>query len=1185
MFRKLVILILVLGIVGAAQAVVTNPEGFEGYAPGPWSPTEAVQGWWLDRGDPMEPNILATGSHDGSQALEVNAPDAGDGRGYWYATLPASGTMTFSIDMKMSALGATWGQGRFWIMLQPGLNGGSYSGFIFERNDGSGFRQIQLISDLSPAGVEFPGKTSLTNADYLDTWYTFDIQMDFGAGTMRGRFGPVGGPMNAWSETIPVNTVEAVTGELLALNGTFVMDNLVLTANPTGDRYEKASIISPSNSELVIPAATLEWEAGLFAATHELYLGTDYNEVSDANASVHPGVTYVDVNTAVTYDPDPDMTFNTVYYWRVDEVNGPNTVKGDVWTFTVLDSSTVIGAVNPEPFERYGVTDNWIPTAILDGWNFWDTGSPDQVQKLDPNYGIDGNGLAVIAPDAGNGFGTWSTSDDIIATPLHRLETSFKLVAGGSSGDQCRLIIGNSGQSTWNYNLYAEITPEPAFQKGIRLDGATGEKLLPFGYLIERGIWYDLQIEMNYIADTVRARYAIAGEPFYGWSEAAIMRDDTQYSDIDFVFNGEVHLDELSNGPIFIAYDPSPEDTAENIPENVELSWTKGILAVQHKVYFGTEAGNLLLVTDVTQPQDACSYDPPGDFDLNKTYYWRVDEVNGAYTWTGDEWSFTVASYHVIDDFESYQGGFLLDDKVTVNPDGIRVTWKDGWSLDDDVTDTGSNIYYILDTHCMNGSGGRPDYDIPVHGGEKMMIVDYNNSGSNKLNNLKPDKNCPVYPQTGINGSSYFSKIVRDIPALKQDFASGMVMLNLSFYGDPGNDLEPLSIILKDTDANYAKLLYNSDANDIKLAQWTAWDIFLTDFTAANAALNLNSIERIIILIGDEGAASPGGTGLICFDDIRISPPSCRPDRAKNIGDLNADCVVDNKDVFIMVSDWLLYDSTRSVVLSGVAPTSAPIGHWKLDEAGGTVADDNSVNNNDGQFAGGVTWDPAGGVLNGTAVFDGTEPEGIVIGVDPNFFNNNITNALTLTAWIRTDPEISDGSLILSKGDNTQYGILNFKGSLYFQTLFDGPDGNDIRVDVSGGTIADNQWHHIAGVLNDANNDAAIYIDGDLIARKAIDPGTLALSLNKTPYRLCIGGDEKWALGAWTGMIDDARVYDYGLPADQVMYIATDAPAGVYQSLLSPANIYDSEAKNNKWINLRDFVILADKWLDELLWP
>ncbi|MBN1509406.1 MAG: discoidin domain-containing protein [Sedimentisphaerales bacterium] len=92
----------------------------------------------------------------------------------------------------------------------------------------------------------------------------------------------------------------------------------------------------------------------------------------------------------------------------------------------------------------------------------------------------------------------------------------------------------------------------------------------------------------------------------------------------------------------------SPANEANDVSRDAVLSWTPGALAATHDVYLGTDSG---AVTSgdasvlVGPGQDANTYDPPGHLEFGRTYYWRVDEVNGAPDFTvhpGKVWSFTV---------------------------------------------------------------------------------------------------------------------------------------------------------------------------------------------------------------------------------------------------------------------------------------------------------------------------------------------------------------------------------------------------------------------------------------------------------------------------------------------------------------------------------------------------------------
>jgi hypothetical protein len=88
-------------------------------------------------------------------------------------------------------------------------------------------------------------------------------------------------------------------------------------------------------AQFVDPNVVLSWEPGFGAILHTVYFGTDYDAVNNAVGSIPQG--------ARTYKPGT-LGLGKVFYWRVDEFYGFQTVKGDVWSFTTP------GAVgNPRP--------------------------------------------------------------------------------------------------------------------------------------------------------------------------------------------------------------------------------------------------------------------------------------------------------------------------------------------------------------------------------------------------------------------------------------------------------------------------------------------------------------------------------------------------------------------------------------------------------------------------------------------------------------------------------------------------------------------------------------------------------------------------------------------------------------------------------------------------------------------
>ncbi|HEC04186.1 MAG TPA: hypothetical protein ENI81_11690, partial [Phycisphaerales bacterium] len=85
----------------------------------------------------------------------------------------------------------------------------------------------------------------------------------------------------------------------------------------------------------VDPNATFSWTPGYGAKLHTVYMGTSYEDVSNASGGQLIALT--------THEPGP-LELEKVYYWRVDEFDPPFTHKGDIWSFTTP------GAVgNPQP--------------------------------------------------------------------------------------------------------------------------------------------------------------------------------------------------------------------------------------------------------------------------------------------------------------------------------------------------------------------------------------------------------------------------------------------------------------------------------------------------------------------------------------------------------------------------------------------------------------------------------------------------------------------------------------------------------------------------------------------------------------------------------------------------------------------------------------------------------------------
>jgi hypothetical protein len=337
---------------------------------------------------------------------------------------------------------------------------------------------------------------------------------------------------------------------------------------------------------------------------------------------------------------------------------------------------------------------------------------------------------------------------------------------------------------------------------------------------------------------------------------------------------------EASKSP-FGAYNPSPPNGATDVMRETVLRWSPGLFAASHNVYLGTTFED---VNDANTPSSSCEPNEynAGLLERGATYYWRIDEVNEAYSpgphqppappngvWKGNVWSFTVADYLFVDDMESYDMGG--------NP--LSGTWNYGW-----LNLSGSLIRLGIDP------------GDPVHTGDQSMVF--------------------LYDNTGFFWQAYYSEIDADPCDLEvgRDWTAwGVKSLTIYFYGDPNNDAsdtEQMYVGLQDTSGpgSYAEVRYGDygeDMNDIKKQEWTEWNIPLSDFND----VNLTDVAKVVIGFGDRTNPWPGGTpggfGVVYFDDIRLYRPRCFPEKVRPVADLNNDCVVEYEDLSIVAQEWL----------------------------------------------------------------------------------------------------------------------------------------------------------------------------------------------------------------------------------------------------------------------------------------
>jgi len=595
------------------------------------------------------------------------------------------------------------------------------------------------------------------------------------------------------------------------------------------------------------------WSAGETAASHDVYLSDNFNDVNGATAAAFRG------NQAGTFFiagfagfPYPDgLVPGTTYYWRIDEVeaNGTTKYKGPVWSFWIPSKT----AYNPNPadgakFLALDATLSWTAGfgAKLHTVYFGDNadtvanavgGLPQGTPSYKPAAALvaaktyywrvdEFDGTATYKGDVWS-FTTAKTTGGVKgqyfggmnfgSLALTRTDPKIDFSWGTAAPDP---LVGADNYSVrWTGEVEAAFTETYTFytnsDDGVRL-WVDGKSLV--------SNWTDHgNTEDSGTIDLVAGNfYSFQMEMYENTGDAvAQLRWSSAHTPKQIIPQAALSLPLRANSP-------SPANGIVGVKlSSTLLTWSAGDLAASHEVYFGTDSAAVANATKASpeykgsKTKGSESYDP-GKLTWDTTYYWRVDELNtDGTTSKGSLWSFSTGAFLLVDDFETYND----IDPPAATSNRIFDKWIDGFA-----------------TPATNGAlvgNNLPPYaeQTVVHGGSQSMPYAYSN-------NLKTSEATLtlVYPRDWTE--------------------EGVTKLSLWFRGDPANAAERMYVAL-----NGGTPIYHADSKAAQIATWTEWVINLQTLQG----VTLNNVSTIAIGFGTKGSPAAGGSGTMYFDDIRLN--------------------------------------------------------------------------------------------------------------------------------------------------------------------------------------------------------------------------------------------------------------------------------------------------------------------------
>ena len=227
---------------------------------------------------------------------------------------------------------------------------------------------------------------------------------------------------------------------------------------------------------------------------------------------------------------------------------------------------------------------------------------------------------------------------------------------------------------------------------------------------------------------------------------------------------------------------------------------------------------------------------------------------------------------------------------------------------------------------------------------------------------------------------------------------------------------------------------------------------------------------------------------------------------------------------------------------SGTATVQAgvPQAYWKFDETSGTSADDSSGNSYTAVVVGGCAWTP--GLFGNGLNFNGST--GYVLS-----WIDIPETEYSVSLWFKTTSPNGglfaavDGTL----GDNGHDRHIYLNNGNITVRVWD----TEI-ISTTGLNLADGQWHHVVHTIGGSIGGQRIYVDGVLRAS-----GVKTASQFDWQSEILIGFSNDASPNYFNGTIDDVRIYDSTLTAENAAYLANLPPTNI---TLSNATVTENQA-------------------------
>jgi hypothetical protein len=416
------------------------------------------------------------------------------------------------------------------------------------------------------------------------------------------------------------------------------------------------------------------------------------------------------------------------------------------------------------------------------------------------------------------------------------------------------------------------------------------------------------------------ATFLVAGFPGYSYPNGLVPGttyywriDEVNDTDPNSPWKGDVWRFSI---PPKTAHNPSPADGTEFVDPAATLTWTPGFGAKLHTVFLGDDYNQVNNATTGVS-LGAAAYSP-GKLELEKVYYWRVDEFDGVATYKGSIWAFTTPgaagapqpangavdvernqtlSWTPATTAASHQVYFGEDKEAVNSATTASPQYKGSKAPGNETLDPGklawhTTYYWRVDAVYNTGTvkglvwsfttadflivddfESYNDIDLPDPASNRIFDVWIDGFTTPTTNGALVGNDMPPYAERIVVHGGTQSMPYRYDNNLKTSEATLTLVfprnwteedvgqLSLWFRGDRANATERMYVAL-----NGGTPVYHGDPKATQTATWTEWIIDLQAFQG----VTFTNVNTITLGFGTKGSPAAGGSGKMYFDDIRL---------------------------------------------------------------------------------------------------------------------------------------------------------------------------------------------------------------------------------------------------------------------------------------------------------------------------